>query len=319
MNILITGIAGFIGSKVAELLALEGHNIIGVDNFNNYYEPSIKEIRYWELFERFNIPVHRIDIENYPVLRRVFSNQKIDAVINLAARAGVRASLENPFVYFQTNVNGSLNLLELMNEFGVKKYVVASSSSLYADCPMPYDESQPVNQPISPYAASKKAAEVMAYTYHKQYGIDVSILRYFTVYGPLGRPDMSVYRFIKAIAEEKALTLYGDGEQARDFTYINDIALGTIAALKPLGYEIINLGGGNNPVTINTLIAELEKIIGKKAQIDYQDSHAADVKVTWAKIDKAKSLLDWQPQVNLKDGLKNAVEKYFELKEKDKI
>ena len=245
-------------------------------------------------------------------MQPLFEENQFDAVVNLAARAGVRYSMENPHVYMTTNAHGSLNLLELMREFDVKKYVLASTSSLYAGQQMPFVESLAVNTPISPYAASKKAAEVMAYSYHFLFGIDVSVVRYFTVYGPAGRPDMSIFRFIQWIDQGVPIELFGDGSQSRDFTYVDDIASGTIAALKPVGYEIINLGGGNQPISMNTVIATLEDLLGKKAKINYRDFHKADLKSTWADISKANNLLGWEPKISLQEGLENSVKWYVD-------
>ena len=258
------------------------------------------------------IEFHRIGIENKAAMRPLFEENQFDAIVNLAARAGVRYSMENPHVYMTTNAHGSLNLLELMREFDVKKYVLASTSSLYAGQQMPFVESLAVNTPISPYAASKKAAEVMAYSYHFLFGIDVSVVRYFTVYGPAGRPDMSIFRFIQWIDQGVPIELFGDGSQSRDFTYVDDIASGTIAALKPVGYEIINLGGGNQPISMNTVIATLEDLLGKKAKINYRDFHKADLKSTWADISKAKNLLGWEPKISLQEGLENSVNWYVD-------
>ena len=198
-----------------------------------------------------------------------------------------------------------------MRDYNFKKYVMASTSSIYAGSKMPYREDSSVNQPISPYAASKKAAELIAYTYHHQFNIDVSIVRYFTVYGPAGRPDMSVLRFIKWIDEGQPIELFGDGSQSRDFTYVDDIARGTIAAIQTVGYEIINLGGGRNPISLNTIISKLEELLGKKANIDYKPFHVADFMENWADISKAKRLLDWEPLVSLDEGLKKSVEWYI--------
>ena len=244
-------------------------------------------------------------------MHNIFEKHSFDAVINLAARAGVRYSQENPFVYMTTNAMGTLNLLELMREFSVKKMVLASTSSLYAGQPLPFDEKLSVNTPISPYAATKKAAEVMAYTYHHLYGIDISICRYFTVYGPAGRPDMSPFRFIKWIYEGTPITLYGDGTQSRDFTYVDDIARGTIAALQPVGYEIFNLGRGDSPIMLNKMIEMIEKYTGKKACIDYQPVQKTDMTETMADITKAKSLLHWEPKVDFETGLKESVNWYL--------
>ena len=279
-TVLVTGAAGFIANRVARDLAAE-HKVVAIDNVNDYYDVRLKEHRIEALD---GIEFHRIDIENKAAMQPLFEENQFDAVVNLAARAGVRYSMENPHVYMTTNAHGSLNLLELMREFDVKKYVLASTSSLYAGQQMPFVESLAVNTPISPYAASKKAAEVMAYSYHFLFGIDVSVVRYFTVYGPAGRPDMSIFRFIQWIDQGVPIELFGDGSQSRDFTYVDDIASGTIAALKPVGYEIINLGGGNQPISMNTVIATLEDLLRKKAKINYRDFHKADLKSTWADI-----------------------------------
>ena len=233
-------------------------------------------------------------------------------MLNLAARAGVRYSMENPHVYLSTNAEGTLNLLECMLENGCKKLVLASTSSLYAGQKMPFTEDLAVNEPLSPYAASKKAGELMAYSYHKLYQMDVSVVRYFTVFGPAGRPDMSIFRFIKWIDEGETIQMFGDGTQSRDFTYVDDIARGTIAAIEDVGYEIINLGGGRNPVSLNTIILKLEELLGKKAKIDSKPFHVADLMETWADIDKAKNLLSWEPKVSLDEGLEKSVYWYMQ-------
>ena len=205
-----------------------------------------------------------LDIEDQESLITLFNNQvPFDAVLNLAARAGVRYSMENPHVYLSTNTEGTLNLLECMRESGCKKFVLASTSSIYAGQKMLFTEDLAVNEPLSPYAASKKAGELMAYSYHQLYKMDVSVVRYFTVFGPAGRPDM-YYRFIKWIADEETIQMFGDGSQSRDFTFVDDIARGTIAAIEDVGYQIINLGGGRNPVSLNTIISKLEELLGKK-------------------------------------------------------
>ena len=315
MLYLITGVAGFIGAKTAQFALDNGAKIIGIDNMNNYYSPIIKTHRLEELKKHQNFTFIKGDIEDKEILETIFNSNKIDAVINLAARAGVRFSLKNPFIYASTNYTGSLNLLDLMRDYNVKKYVMASTSSIYAGSKMPYREDSSVNQPISPYAASKKAAELIAYTYHHQFNIDVSIVRYFTVYGPAGRPDMSVLRFIKWIDEGKPIVLYGDGSQSRDFTYVDDIAIGTLAATKKkVGYEIINLGGGKNPVAINLLISKIENLLNKKAELNQKPFHSADVDSTWADISKADQLLKWKPTISLDKGLEKTVEWYYENK-----
>ncbi len=307
MHVLLTGAAGFVGARTAARLLEDGHTLTAVDNFNDYYDPRLKEHRTEAFRDNDGCTLVRGDIEDYAFVESLFDSQCPDAVINLAARAGVRASIENPFVYMSTNADGTLNLLEAMRRHNVHKLVLASTSSLYAGSDMPFVESLPVNTPISPYAASKKAAEALAYSYHYLFNIDVSVLRYFTVFGPAGRPDMMPFRFVKWISEGTPLTLYGDGSASRDFTYVDDIADGTVRALKPLGYEVINLGGGRNPISVRTIIEKMETLIGRNARIDYRDPVAADMKSTWADISKAGRLLDWSPVVDVDEGLARTV------------
>lgn len=306
-KILVTGSAGFIGSRVSEMLLKEGYQVIGLDNLDDYYDVNLKLWRLEKLKKHSDFIFYKISIEKYTELETIFQENCLEGVINLAARTGVRYSLKNPFIYLSTNAGGNLNLLELCREYGVHKFILASTSSLYAGQEMPFREVLPVNTPISPYAASKKAAEIMAYTYHYLYGLDVSILRYFTVYGPAGRPDMATFRFIKWIMEGVPLEIFGDGCQKRDFTYIDDIARGTISALKPLRYEIINLGN-NHPYKLSDAIGLMEKYIGKKAHFKYKEFHKADMQATWADIDKAQALLNWRPKVSLEEGIKKTVE-----------
>ncbi len=308
---LVTGAAGFIASQVSKQLLDQGDRVVGVDNLNNYYDVRLKNWRLEQLKAHphaENFSFSSLDIEDQGNLSDLFKTQgPFDAVLNLAARAGVRYSMENPHVYLSTNAEGTLNLLECMRAQGCKKFVLASTSSLYAGQKMPFTEELAVNEPLSPYAVSKKAGELMAYSYHKLYQMDISVMRYFTVFGPAGRPDMSPYRFIKWIAEEETIQMFGDGYQSRDFTYVDDIARGTIAAIEDVGYQIINLGGGRNPISLNTIISKLEEILGKKAKIDHKPFHVADLMETWADISKAKSLLGWEPQVSLEEGLEKSV------------
>ncbi len=311
-KILVTGAAGFIGWRTSQKLLEEGRQVIGIDNMNDYYDVKLKTHRLEGLKKNNNFTFYRLDIENLAAMDPIFRDNKIGAVVNLAARAGVRYSIENPHVYMSTNAQGVLNLLELMRKHGVKKLVHASTSSLYAGQKMPFTEDLPVNTPISPYAATKKAAEAMAYSYHYLFGLDISVLRYFTVYGPSGRPDMSIFRFVKWIDEGKQLELFGDGSQSRDFTYIDDIAAGTVKALKEVGYEIINLGGGKSPHTLNYVIARLEELLGKKASIEYRAFLKTDMTETGADITKAARLLDWKPETDLDEGLKKTVDWYLD-------
>jgi nucleoside-diphosphate-sugar epimerase len=290
-------------------LLSEGHTVIGVDSLNDAYDVRLKYWRLEQLRAQSRFGFHCLDISVRDAVRPIFTRE-LSGVINLAARAGVRPSVENPWVYFEANVIGALNLLELCREFQVPKFVIASSSSVYGHHnPRPFCEDANTDTPPSPYAASKKAAEVLCRTYHDLFGLDVTVLRYFTVYGPAGRPDMSIFRFVQWISESKPITLFGDGKQERDFTFVEDIARGTIAALKPLGYEIINLGA-DQPLVLREVIAFIEEAVGKQAILDFQPRNPADMVATWANIGKAKRLLNWQPQTPFTEGIRVTVEWY---------
>ncbi len=308
---IVTGCAGFIGAKVTEFLLDDHHTVIGIDNINDAYDVRLKYWRLDQLKDRPGFTFHHLDILDRTGLATVFSSAgTIDAVINLAARAGVRYSVENPWIYFDTNVTGTLNLLELCRVKGIHKFVVASSSSLYGQGNVtPYREDQQTDCPLSPYAASKKAVEVLCHSYHHLHGLDITALRYFSVYGPSGRPDMSPFRFVQWISEGRPVTVYGNGQQSRDFTYIDDIALGTISALRPVGFEIINLGS-DRPVILNSMIHLIEEMVGRQAVIQYEASHAADVLTTWADVTKASQLLGWKAQTNFEQGIKQLVDWY---------
>jgi UDP-glucuronate 4-epimerase len=308
---LLTGAAGFIASKVAELLLGDGHTVVGIDNLNDAYDVRLKQWRLAQLEGKPGFEFNKLDICDRDGLRRLF-DVPLDAVINLAARAGVRQSVADPWVYFETNVTGTLNLLEMCREFGVHKFVLASTSSLYgANNPRPFREDANTNHPLSPYAASKKGAEALCYTYHYLYGIDVTVFRYFTVYGPAGRPDMSLFRFTQWISEGHPVTVYGDGQQSRDFTYVDDIARGTIAGLQPAGYEVINLGS-DEPIVLMDAIRLLEELTEEEANLEFKPRHPADILATWADIGKAERVLEWRPQVSFKDGVAQSVAWYQE-------
>ena len=313
-TILVTGCAGFIGWKVSQLLLEMNKNVVGVDNINDYYDPALKKWRLNTLKKYPGFVFYKADIGNYTKLKNVFSRNKIDAVINLAARAGVRASVEDPWVYLETNTKGTLNLLECCKDHKVKKFVLASTSSLYASLDMPFKESAKTDAPLAPYSATKKGAEALCHAYHYLYGIDISILRYFTVYGPAGRPDMSIFKFLNNMDAGKPIPLFGDGSQTRDFTYIDDIADGTIRALRPAGYEVFNLGS-DHPVKLNYVIGLLEKHMGKKAKIKRLKMHPADVTATWAHIEKAKKVLGWKPVMPLEQGIERTVNWFLENRE----
>jgi nucleoside-diphosphate-sugar epimerase len=312
-NYLLTGAAGFIAFRVAELLVESGHHVYGVDNLNDAYDVRLKSYRLNRLQALPNFHFLKTDISSRTVIDALadWLPEQVDGVINLAARAGVRTSLTDPWVYVDTNMTGTLNLLELCRRYPVGKFVLASTSSLYAEeSEPPFREADDTDHPLQPYAASKKGAEAMAHAYHHLYDIDVTVLRYFTVYGPAGRPDMVMFRFCQWIAEGKPVVVNGDGEQSRGFTYLDDIARGTIQALKPLGYQVINLGG-HEVITINHLISMLEARIGQRALVTYQPFHPADVHTNQADVTRARQLLGWEPRVNLEEGVTRLVDWYM--------
>lgn len=317
---LVTGAAGFIGSRVAGLLLDAGHRVVGIDSLNDAYDVRLKHWRLEQIRGRDGFAFEAIDICDRAALETRFvadataasGSPPYDAVLNLAARAGVRPSVENPWIYIEANATGTLNLLDLCRRHGVAKFVLSSTSSLYgAHNPVPYREDADTNRPLSPYAASKKAAEAMCYSYHHLHQIDVTVLRYFTVYGPAGRPDMSVFRFVRNIVEGDPITVFGDGSQERDFTYIDDIARGTIAAARPVGYDTINLGG-DRPVKLIDVIRKIESLAGREAKIEYRPAHPADVPATWADIHRAEQVLDWRPGTSIDEGLARCVAWYRE-------
>ncbi len=311
-NYLVSGAAGFIASPVIESLLQAGHSVVGVDNMNDAYDVRMKEYRLRKLMAHPNFSFHRSDIAN----RALFNSQsplrqhKYAAVIHLAARAGVRQSVEDPWVYVDTNVTGTLNLLEYCREQKIPKFVLASTSSVYGrDAPLPTPETFCSDLPLQAYAATKKSAEVLCHVYHYLYGLDVTVYRYFTVYGPAPRPDMVMFRFAQWISEGRTVIVNGDGKQSRGFTFLDDIARGTLLGLAPLGYEIINLGG-HEVIKINDLIIKLEALTGRKAQIEYRPAHPADMSTNWADVAKAGQVLNWIPKIGLDEGLASLVDWY---------
>jgi nucleoside-diphosphate-sugar epimerase len=313
MHILLTGAAGFIASVVAQQLLAAGHKVTGLDNLNDAYDVRLKHWRLRQLQGQPGFHFYPADITDRPALAALWSAgdaPPFDAVINLAARAGVRQSVADPWVYYDTNLTGTLNLLDLCRQHGVRKFVLASTSSLYGgENPMPYQEDANTNRPLSPYAASKKAAEALCYTYHYLHGLDVTVLRYFTVYGPAGRPDMSLFRFVQRVSEGRPVVIFGDGIQSRDFTYVDDIARGTIAALQPVSYQVINLGS-DQPVVLNDALRLVEQMTGCQAIVELRPAHPADVPATWADITRAGQVLGWEPQVSFAEGVRALVDWY---------
>ena len=314
LKVLVTGCAGFIGSQVTRQLLDVGHLVQGVDNLNDYYHPYLKHWRLNSLVANPRFTFHHADVNDPSGLRRLLVGAvpPVSSVFHLAAWAGVRRSVDTPRIYYETNLFGTLNLLELCREFQIRRFILASSSSVYGDeVDGPVSETIPSNRPLSPYAASKVAAETLLYSYHHLYGMDAVAFRFFTVYGPAGRPDMSVFRFIRAIAEREPITIYGDGTQRRDFTYVDDVARGAVAALGLSGFEIINLGN-DNPVSVNTLVSLIESTLGCRAEIQHEPRHSADPTLTWANIDHARRVLGWSPEVSMEEGINRTCAWYLE-------
>ena len=313
MNILVTGSAGFIGFHTAKKLLARGDNVIGVDDFNDYYDVKLKEDRNKILEENENYKVYRQDITYLHCLEKIFTENKIDKVCHLAARAGVRASIEDPHLYTKTNIVGTQNLLELAKVNKIKNFVFASSSSVYGgNKKIPYSEEDKVDNPVSPYAATKKSGELLCHAYHHLYKMPITCLRFFTVYGPWGRPDMAYFKFIKLISENKAIPVYNQGDHKRDFTYIDDIVEGVVAALdKQSEFEIINLGN-NKTEELMHFIEVLEKVFGQEAKKKMLPMQAGDVHETYADITKAKKILGFKPQTTIEQGLSKFINWYKE-------
>jgi UDP-glucuronate 4-epimerase len=310
-TILVTGGAGFIGFHVAKALLDRGDSVIILDNFNDYYDPKLKYDRINQIKENRDLVVYKLDISNLNDLEKIFKKHKFDKICHLAAQAGVRYSLQDPFRYELWNNMGTLNLLEMARKYGVKDFVYASSSSVYGgNKKVPFSEKDNVDKPISFYAATKKSNELYAYVYHNLYGLNCTGLRFFTAYGPWGRPDMALFKFVKAIEEGKPIEVYNYGRMKRDFTYISDIVFGVLAAIdKPFGYEIFNIGN-NKPVELNKFIAVIEKELGRKTQKKMLSMQKGDLPMTYADIRKAKKMLGYNPKVNIEDGVKRFVDWY---------
>jgi UDP-glucuronate 4-epimerase len=305
MNFLVTGGAGFIGSHVCERLLLDGHQVWAFDDLNDFYDPQVKRGNLREIQTKPG--VFRFiegDISQPGRLENLFGSVRFDQVIHLAARAGVRPSLEQPAIYQRVNVEGTVNVLEAARKSGVRKIIIASSSSVYGvNSKVPFSESDPIFQPISPYAASKLACEALGHVYHYVHGLDIGMLRFFTVYGPRQRPDLAIHKFARLIDAEQPIPVFGDGSTARDYTYVNDILEGIMACTRTdLGFEIFNLGESQT-ITLSRLIELLEDGLGKKAQLKWLAAQPGDVPLTCADISKAHKKLAYNPSTKIEQGL----------------
>ncbi|MEP6950548.1 MAG: GDP-mannose 4,6-dehydratase [Ginsengibacter sp.] len=315
MRILITGVAGFIGSHLGEKLLSLRHTVVGIDNFDPFYPRELKVENLKQLNNSEGFSFYEEDIRNRLSINEIFESNKIDVVIHLAAKAGVRPSIENAGEYYEVNVNGTLNLLECMRQNGILKLIFASSSSVYGNnTKVPFSEMDPVDNPISPYASTKKSGELLCHVYSHLYGFDITCLRFFTVFGPRQRPDLAIHKFTRLIDLDRPLPFFGDGSTARDYTYIDDIVGGIICSLDKLeGFHIYNLGE-SRVITLNELIKTIENVINKRAILDRQPLQPGDVKLTFADITKAKEEIGYDPKYNLEIGIEKFVNWYKENK-----
>lgn len=308
MNIFLTGGAGFIGSHLTESLLNKGHKVFCLDNFDDYYDRSIKEKNISGFIDNPNYTLVEGDIRDKNLLNELFRRGDFSLIVHLAAKAGVRPSVENPQDYFDVNINGTINILEHAHIHGIKKMIFASSSSVYGNNDkIPFVETDFVDHPISPYAASKKSGELICYTYHALYGMDISCLRFFTVYGPRQRPDLAIHKFARLILDDKPVPVYGDGSFKRDFTYVDDTVFGINQAIKHLdGFNVYNFGNSRT-ISVLEMINELELALGKKAKIDFKTEQPGDVKLTYADISNSKREVGYNPQVDFKTGIGNFI------------
>ena len=310
---LITGGAGFIGSTLSKRLLGEGEKIIVVDNFNNFYNPEIKKDNIRPFLDNPNFQVYQVDIRDKEGLEKVFAENKFDFIMHLAAMAGVRPSIENPMLYQDVNGMGTQNVLEMARKYGVKKLALASSSSVYGNCKeVPFREDMIVDFAISPYAATKKANEVMAHVYHKLFDMDIVMLRFFTVYGPKQRPDLAINKFTRMMLAGEEIPMFGDGSTSRDYTYVDDIIDGICRTFSYLGdhsdvYEIINLGS-NNPISLKEMITTIGEVLGIEPKIEQLPMQPGDVDRTYADITKASKLLGYAPSISFEDGVRKFID-----------
>ena len=309
MKILITGAAGFIGSHTCESLIKNGNSIIGVDNFDPFYSSKLKELNLEQLSQNSNFRFYKADIRDDKALNQIFSSNQVDVVIHLAAKAGVRPSIESISEYYDVNINGTISLLESMRKNGIKKMLFASSSSIYGNNEkVPFSEDDRVDNPISPYASTKKSGELLCHVYNHLYNFDITCLRFFTVYGPRQRPDLAIHKFTRLIQENKPIPFYGDGSSSRDYTYIEDIVNGISCALNHLeGYKIYNLGE-SKVITLKKLVEVIETILGKKALLNQLPMQQGDVSRTFADISKARAEIGYNPAYDFETGVKKFVD-----------
>ncbi|NLO05691.1 MAG: NAD-dependent epimerase/dehydratase family protein [candidate division WS1 bacterium] len=307
-TIVVTGAAGFIASHLSEALVARGDRVIGIDNFDPYYDPAIKRRNIEGLLKGDRFRLIESDIRDPEAVSLAFADAPVSGVVHLAARAGVRPSIEQPVDYCTTNVEGTAVLLEAAREAGVPRFVFGSSSSVYgAANEVPFDEDQRIDRPISPYAATKVAGEAMCYTWHHLYDMPIVVLRFFTVFGPRQRPDLAINKFVRLLEAGEPIQQFGDGSSSRDYTFAGDIVRGIIAALdSDLQYDIINLGG-SSPVTLSELIAAVAEAVGVEPQIEVLPDQPGDVPRTYASVEKARRLLGWQAQISLAEGLRQFV------------
>lgn len=315
-KVLITGVAGFIGSHLARRLVGLGYSVVGLDNFDPFYDPAVKRRNLCDLLDKPNFQLVEADIREQNQIGELFQKNRFEIVVHLAAKAGVRPSIENPVGYADVNVNGTVVVLEAARQAGVSRFIFASSSSVYGNSPkVPFSETDNVDNPISPYAATKKAGELLCYTYHHLYQMSVWCLRFFTVYGPGQRPDLAIHKFAGLIWAGKPVPVYGDGSMERDFTYIDDVIDGVVVALQRCsGYAIYNLGN-SCPVRVDRLVELLERILGKKAVIEWLPEQAGDVKRTYADIRRAQRDLNFFPKTPLSEGLARFVEWFYQQRQ----
>lgn len=310
-TVILTGGAGFIGSNLIPKLLDKGYKVVCVDNFDDTYDPGIKEKNISIFKDNPNFVLERVDIRDLDKLKKVFENNKPKFVVHLAAKADTRDAVDNPFIYTSINIDGTLNVLECARIFAIENIALASSSSVYGNTEaVPWNENETADKPLSPYGATKRAVELVAYTYHHNFKMNITCLRYFNAYGENNRPNMVPYKWADLMLHNKEIEISGDGSRKRDYTYVGDIADATLLAMeKPLGFEILNIGN-KNPISLNELLAVFEKIIGVKAKVVSRKSNSASVEITYADITKAKNLLDWEPKVSIEEGIGNLV-KWF--------